>query len=309
MKNYAFREYNLSQFMLGTVQFGANYGIANQAGRPSYQTVLKILECAATNGVNCLDTAPAYGDSEKIIGRAIRELGIADKMTVVTKMPVMDDNLKPAEADRLIRQGVEASLKNLQLDVLPIYLFHKESNAAYADSLLLMKEKGLVKHAGVSVNSPEWALKTVRSGNFEAIQLPTSILDQRYLKQGVFQEAKTRGIALFVRSVYVQGLLFLPENEMPAELSAVMETRRRLEQIAAKANMSLAELAACFVMSLEGASCLVMGLETLEQLQDNLKLFEQESLSAELFRNIFENVPQLPDNVIVPHLWPKRFNK
>lgn len=305
MKNSVFHEYNLSQFMLGTVQFGTPYGIANKTGRPSYQAVLKILECAAAGGVNCLDTAPAYGDSEKIIGRAIRELGLADKMTVVTKAPHLDDNLKPTEADRIIRRGVETSLKNLQLDLLPICLFHKESNAVYAESLLRMKEEGLVKHIGISVNSPGWALKAVRAGHFEAIQLPTSILDHRYLKIGVFREARRNGMALFVRSVYLQGLLFLPEDEMPAELLPVIDVRRRLETLAEKANMNLVELAARFVMSLEGTSCLVMGLETMAQLQANLDLFAQGPLSSDLLRDVFEAVPQLPESVLVPSLWPK----
>lgn len=305
MKTSVFHEYRLSQFMLGTVQFGQSYGIANKAGRPSYQTVLKILECAAANGVNCLDTAYNYGDSEEVIGRAMRELGMADNMVVVTKVPGMDGNLKPAQADNLIEQAVNKSLKRLQLNILPICLFHQERDMVYADSLRKIKEKGLVKHIGISVNSPEWALKAVRSGCFEAIQVPSSILDQRYLKTGIFHEAKRNGIALFVRSVYLQGLLFLPENEIPAELSAVIDVRRRLEQLAKKANMNLAEIAARFVMSLEGVACLVLGLETIDQLQANLKLFEQGALSEELLHDILKTVPQLPDSVIVPSLWPK----
>lgn len=304
MKKTLFHEYNLSQFMLGTAQFGTGYGIANKSGRPSYQTVLKILECAAANGVNCLDTAPAYGDSEKIVGRAILELGIADKMTVVTKAPHLNDNLKPAEVDQMVRQSVETSLKNLQLDVLPLCLFHKESNAVYADALLRLRDQGLVKHVGISVNSPEWAGKTVRSGSFEAIQLPTSILDQRYLKNGIFHEAKQNGIALFVRSVYLQGLLFLPEAEMPVELRPVISVRHRLEKLAEKAGISLAELAVRFVLSLPGVKCLVMGLETMRQLEDNLKLFAQGRLSAEMLHDVMNAVPQLPDSVIVPSLWP-----
>ena len=306
MKTSVFHEYRLSQFMLGTVQFGADYGIANKAGRPAYQAVLKILEYAAENGVNCLDTASVYGDSEKVIGKAMRELGITDKIMVATKAPPLDDNLKPPDADKLIRQGVETSLKNLQLNILPICLFHRESNAVYAESLLRMKEKGLVKHIGISVNSPAGALKAIRSGHFEAMQIPSSILDQRYLKNGIFHEAKRSGVALFVRSVYLQGLLFLPENEIPAELAAVIDVRRRLEQLAEKMNMNLAELAARFVMSLEGAACLVLGLETIDQLQTNLKLFEQGSLSEALLHDILENVPQLPDSVIVPSLWLKK---
>lgn len=119
MKNSPFHEYNFSQFMLGTAQFGTGYGIANQIGRPSYQTVLKILECAAANGVNCLDTAPTYGDSEKIIGRAIRELGIADRMMVVTKAPHLDDNLKPAEADSIVRGTLTTAISPAVFFMMP----------------------------------------------------------------------------------------------------------------------------------------------------------------------------------------------
>ncbi len=302
-----FHVYSLSQFMLGTVQFGVNYGIANQVGKPSYQSVLKILEHAVANGVTCLDTAAAYGDSEKVIGRAIRELGITDKMVVVTKTPHLADNLMPADADIAVRKGVENSLKNLRLDALPIYLLHKESNAIYADSVQKLKQMGLVKHIGISVNSPEWALKAIRSGTFEAIQLPTSILDQRYLKAGVFHEAERAGIALFVRSVYLQGLVFLPEDKIPAELRAVIEVRRRLEQLAVKSKLSLSELAARFIMSLEGVYCLVMGLETIEQLRDNLMLFAQGPLDSGLLDEIYKAVPQLPDVVLKPWLWQNAF--
>ncbi|MDO9542162.1 MAG: aldo/keto reductase, partial [Kiritimatiellia bacterium] len=157
MKKNLFREYNLSQLMLGTVQFGMSYGIANKTGQPSYQTVLKILENAVAHGVNCLDTASAYGDSEEALGRALRELGIADKIVVVTKVPAMNDNLQPKQADSFIEEAVKTSLKRLQLEVLPICLFHQERDAVYAESLLRMKKKGLVKHIGISANSPEAA--------------------------------------------------------------------------------------------------------------------------------------------------------
>lgn len=306
MKNSVFHEYHLSQFMLGTVQFGRDYGIANKTGQPPYPKVLEILECAAANGVNCLDTAATYGESEKVLGNAMRELGIAGQMVVVSKTPALADNLPPDRADYLVEQSVLTSLARLQLEVLPLCLFHVERNALYADSLRKMKEKGLVRHIGISVNSPAGALNAIRSGCFEALQIPTSILDHRYFKNGVFHEARRKNIALFVRSVYLQGLLFIPEPEIQPELSAVINPRRGLERLAARANMSLAELAARFVMSLEGVSCLVIGVETFSQLQADLKLFAQGPLSSELLQDVFNADPRLPESVIVPFFWPKR---
>ena len=74
MKTTTFAEYQLSQLMLGTVQFGMQYGIANRQGRPSYETVREILAVAFEGGVNCLDTAAAYGESEELIGRFLKSL-------------------------------------------------------------------------------------------------------------------------------------------------------------------------------------------------------------------------------------------
>jgi aryl-alcohol dehydrogenase-like predicted oxidoreductase len=305
MKTTPFHEYQLSQLMLGTVQFGESYGIANKTGQPSYKKVCEILEYAAENGVNCLDTAYAYGQSEEVLGRALCELHLADKMVVVSKVPLLAENLKPDEAERLIEKAVQISLKRLQMDFLPIYLFHNENNSDYADSLLKIKEKGLARHIGISVNSPEMARRAVDCENYEAVQIPTSILDQRYIKSGVMLKTAKRGLALFVRSVYLQGLLFLPENELPEQLKPVISVRRVLEQTARKEKMSLAELAARFVMSLDGVHCLVMGMETLEQLKENIALFDEGPLEVQLRDEILESVLVLPDEVIVPALWPK----
>ena len=53
---------------VGTVQFGLNYGINNELGKPSLETVTDILKLASLNKIDTLDTADSYGDSENIIG-------------------------------------------------------------------------------------------------------------------------------------------------------------------------------------------------------------------------------------------------
>jgi aryl-alcohol dehydrogenase-like predicted oxidoreductase len=204
--------------MLGTVQFGLRYGIANRNGQPSYETARAILVCAYEGGVNCLDTASAYGTSEGVIGKVLSELGIADRMVVVSKVYPMAGGFSSRQAaDAFVEESVTRSLKRLRLDVLPICLFHWEENFCYVESLLRLKEKRLVRHIGSSVMTPGVASRIVSSGLAEAVQIPASLLNHRFPRSGICEEARRRGTAIFARSVYLQGLLLMPEEDIPDE--------------------------------------------------------------------------------------------
>src|SRR5580658_3456445 len=75
-----------SRLTLGTAQFGLNYGVANRSGQPSFDDVCAILRRAYERGVNVIDTAPGYGSSEEVLGKALRQLDLVGKMRVVTKV-------------------------------------------------------------------------------------------------------------------------------------------------------------------------------------------------------------------------------
>ena len=76
-----------SKMQLGTVQFGLDYGIANTSGKPSYETARDIIAVAWEGGINTLDTAAAYGDSEEVIGRVLAELNLQGEMQIISKVP------------------------------------------------------------------------------------------------------------------------------------------------------------------------------------------------------------------------------
>jgi aryl-alcohol dehydrogenase-like predicted oxidoreductase len=122
-----------SPLMLGTVQFGLNYGIANVNGKPSYETAKEILKTAYDLGITALDTAAAYGDSEEVLGKALTELGIKDKVTVVTKVPPIPENTDP---EKFIKESLISSLKRLKLDVLPVVLIVEASKFFVIDEFI-----------------------------------------------------------------------------------------------------------------------------------------------------------------------------
>jgi aryl-alcohol dehydrogenase-like predicted oxidoreductase len=302
-----FAELDLSQLMLGTVQFGLNYGIANTAGQPSKQIVREIIAAAFEAGVNCLDTAAMYGTSEEVLGDVLHELRLTDKLIVVSKIrAIADDYTSGPEVDRLVEESVVQSLKRLKLSSLPICLFHNEGNFKYIDSLLRLKDKGLVRHVGSSVMTPQKTLEILSTGLAEAIQVPTNILDHRFVNAGVFSLASQKKIAMFVRSVYLQGLVLMPEDQILPELAEVKPVLRDLRMLAKEAKLSLSELAVRYVLSLEGQTCTLVGVETLNQMKENIELFNLGPLPEEVFQRAKQVVPDLSDHILLPTKWSKR---
>jgi aryl-alcohol dehydrogenase-like predicted oxidoreductase len=304
MEYRQFADLKLSRLMIGTVQFGMNYGIANKTGQPTLKDVCDILSCAYEGGVTALDTARMYGTSEDVIGEALAAIGLADKMTIVTKTAHFDDGLDGAAVEQQMEESIRQSLKRLRLDSLPLCLIHHEENFHYYDALLKLKERGLVRHAGCSVMTPTVTKGIVNSGLIEAVQVPTSVLDRRYVKAGVFHDCKQRGLGLFVRSIYLQGLVLMPEAEIAPGLGAVLPVLQSLRKLAADAGMSLAELAVRYVLSLEGVTCGVVGVETVKQMQDNIAIFNKGPLDADMMKAILAAVPELPDTILMPNKWP-----
>jgi aryl-alcohol dehydrogenase-like predicted oxidoreductase len=283
--------------------------VANRTGQPGYDEVKAILAAALEGGVSAFDTAAAYGSSEEVLGRALHELGVAERVLVVTKVRP----LTPAElvdrhaAARAIEQSVEESRRRLRLDCLPVVLFHREPEAeAHFEVLAGLKAKGWLRHAGVSCdNRPGPAARFAARDGVDALQVPANILDRRHVRGGSMAAAAGNGVAVFVRSVFLQGLLLMPEADIPAALHAVIPARRRLAQVAAQAGLSPAELAVRYMLGQEGVTSVLAGVETVAQMRENIALFSRGPLDREVCAAAEAAVPDLPEMVLTPSRWPK----
>lgn len=299
-----FRGTRVSRLMLGTVQLGLPYGIANTSGQPDYAAARDIIACAWAGGVNAFDTAAAYGESEVVLGRAFAELGISEQVVVATKVRhLTDDFASEQEADAAITASVDASRRRLRMDCLPFVLFHREEDFRYIDVLHRLRECGWIRHVGSSVMTPAATATIVESGQADAVQLPTHLLDPRYLDAGIFDAARARGVALFARSVYFQGLLLMLAERVPAHLTAVLPVRDALARLAADAGMGLDELAVRYVLGLDGLTALLLGVETAAQMAANLALVERGPLEPALMTAARAVVPGLPERILMPNLW------
>lgn len=289
-----------SKLVLGTVQFGLNYGISNARGQSSYPEVCRILETACSGGIDTLDTAAAYGESESVLGRALQELNLSGKIKIVSKIAPLPEELPDSDAVKFIRNSLENSLKNLRQDRIHTILFHREKDWKYSDVLKTFQQEGLIEHCGCSVDGefPE------NRRALEAVQVPGNLLDRRFFP--FIREAKNWNCHIYVRSVYLQGLLLMPEDKIPASLSPLLPYRKALTGLAEKNGMELSELCVRYLCSIPEIDGVLTGVETSEQLKTNLALAERGVLPEELLRNIEESVPVLPEKLIRPSMWKKQ---
>src|SRR5512135_2213081 len=101
----------LSRVCLGAAQLGMDYGINNLTGKPSLDESRSIVRAAVAKGITTFDTAPAYGDSEQVLGRCLGEF--PGEYVVVSKIPALDWRAGPAAVGLEVRKGIQATLRNL----------------------------------------------------------------------------------------------------------------------------------------------------------------------------------------------------
>ncbi len=292
-----------SKITLGTVQFGLNYGIANTSGKPSYENSRDIVATAYENGITSFDTAAAYGDSEKILGQIFKELKLKDKVQVVSKVsPVKGLALSINEIEKVIIESVETSLKRLGIDQLAACLFHREEDFEYIDILRKLEERGLIAGSGVSLDSLAYC-EHVLDKDIKFLQVPYNILDKRF--DSFWAKAQTAGITIFTRSVYLQGLLLMPEESIIPHLKDVIPVRRELEKLAKDSGMDMTELCMRYVLCNSAVSSVLTGVDSSEQLKQNVELFSKGHLPNDLLNKIRKIVPIFHENIIRPIFWPK----
>ncbi|KKU74162.1 MAG: NADP-dependent oxidoreductase domain protein [Parcubacteria group bacterium GW2011_GWA2_47_26] len=297
----------MSLLVLGTVQLGMPYGVANVSGKPDQKVATEIVRAAWDGGIREFDTAQEYGESERVLGVAFQELGIANEVKVVSKLR-KDINLDDAEA---VINAVRESVERLGIPKLYGLLVHKEEIvdgwSAHNPSqppLILRGGVPLVEHVGVSVYSPERALQAIETDGVSTIQIPANILDRRFEQAGVFKHARERGVEVYVRSVFLQGLLLMDSKNLPAHMKFARPVVERVEQLAQEFNITNQVLALQYVKTAFPDAHVIIGAETPQQVRDNVSVWNALP-PAGIVERVREAFQSIDEKVLDPRQWPR----
>jgi aryl-alcohol dehydrogenase-like predicted oxidoreductase len=258
-----------TRLALGTVQFGLNYGVANQSGQVAAGEVARIIARANKAGLDTLDTAIAYGDAEHRLGEA----GVAD-WKVVTKLPPMPE---PTSAVSWVRSQVNESMARLKVSSLYALMLHQPSalfstqGSALFDALNELKCDGRVKKIGISAYGPDEIHKVISRFPIDIVQAPFNVIDRRMLESGCLAVLDQEGIEFHARSIFLQGLLLMDTVNRPSWFKKWAGLWAEWHAWLAENQLTPLVASLSFVASDPRVSRMVVGVDSLTQLNQIIR--------------------------------------
>lgn len=253
---------------IGTVQFGMPYGIKETGGLMSQLDVNAILARSLELGSHIIDTAPCYGFAEARLGK-FDKLNMFQCLTKT--VPTTESTINRVSANRVL-DAFKSSLKKIRLPACYGLLVHdcadlsKPGAERLIDMMFQVKAEGLVSKVGVSVYTAADVDVALSIFDFDLIQLPISIFNQSFLRNGYVKSLSQMGVEIHARSVFHQGALLMQPNDLPERLSGIAEPQKILCNKAKELNVSLEEFALGFLNSINELHVAIVGVNSVEEL-------------------------------------------
>ena len=281
----------ISKMALGT------WGIGG-AGWDTYADDVRIdaILAAIENGVNLIDTAPAYnaGAAEKLLGRALQQSGLRDKVYISTKCgnEFIDGKYVRNGRPERILSLCDESLERLQTEYVDIMLVHwPDPNVPFSETmpaLQQLKEEGKIRHIGVSNFSQEQIEEAGRYCEIEVLQPQYSMVNRNF--EPLMQWARSQNIATMAYGALGGGILtgryrsvqtfeamdsrnrFYPFFKEPM-FSQVMKLLDVMDRIAADHGVPVAQVALNWTAEKDFVSTCLVGAQTRDKVEQNAAAF------------------------------------
>ena len=275
---------------IGTAQFGLDYGISNSAGKVKLPEIKKIIKLASDSGIDTIDTAMAYGNSEELLGKCNLE-----NFKIVTKIGAIHELENKIE--NWILNEVYLSLEKLKLNNIYGLLLHRphellsKKGEILFHSILNLKKLGLVKKIGISIYSTDELISIVNNYDIDIVQLPLNIFNREAIKNDILKVLKRRDIEIHARSCFLQGLLLMEQKNIPIKFKKWSTLFEDWHEWLIENDISPAQGCLSFLNSIEEIDKVVVGVENVQQLQELINYSSVHSISE--FPNLICNDQRL----------------
>ena len=285
-----------TKFILGTAQFGMDYGINNATGKIKKSEAFDILKYAFQNGIDFLDTAPVYGDAHKIIGKFHKEQSQI-RYKVITKIPA---NYPVDKLEEL----VDGFLLEMNIDCIEVLHFHSINDYISCQKLKIseifnnLKNSRKVKSFGVSIYENSEA-DLLNRAQIDVVQLPFNLLDNINIRGKLIDELKQKKYEVHTRSVFLQGLFF--KNTLNIKSLEIKEAIIKLQEICKLYRCDICQLALLYCLFQKNIDYLLIGVDSIGHLKKNISI-ASDSLEKGFLEDI-NNIVISDKSLINPSKW------
>jgi aryl-alcohol dehydrogenase-like predicted oxidoreductase len=251
-----------AELALGSAQFGVDRGAFNP--RTPEREVRQVLETAAVSGLTLIDASPGWGDAERVLGRSWPFPSPFRVMTKTLRVAEGLDRLESRARRSLERLGLaraEALIVDCADDLLG-----PEGRPLWA-RLEKLKAEGLFRRLGVSARGADAPALIARRFRPDLIQLPCSLLDQGLVRDGTLATIAGLGVEVQIRSVFLNGLLFMPREQLPSALADAGPRLSRIRRLLAESGADPLQAALAFARSLPEVSVVIVGVGSAAELR------------------------------------------
>jgi len=284
----------MNRIVLGGAQLGLPYGILNGGETLSREEVARILDTAVDHGIDSIDTAIAYGQSESIIGETSQ-----NRFNIISKLPPLPVDI--SNVSEWVHSQVQGSLSRLKCTSLDALLLHRPQDLTgaqgaelYAAIGSLIAEK-MIHRFGVSIYSPEDLEGIIGTFDIHVVQAPLNVFDRRILV--VTNQLSALNIEVHVRSVFLQGVLIANPINRPQRFEPWSEHFALFDEWVRSSGVSAMACCMGFALQQPGIAKLVIGTTSAESLDEIMNSIPNSVL--EVPTHLQSSVEQLID----PRIW------
>lgn len=283
----------MSKLVLGTVQFGVNYGINNTEGQVPLMEVCEILKIAKKNEIETLDTSSGYGESERVLGMAMKSSGTQFK--IVSKYP---------RSIKTVADSFIDSISNLGVDHLYGYLVHHFDfyleKPSQFDEMRHLKETGKIEKIGFSLYSVK-ELEYLMNNNveFDILQFPYNIFDRQF--EPYMQMLVEKGVEIHTRSAFLQGLFFRNPESLPDKIKPLRPYLEVLHAYCKEKGVSIEQLSLGYVINNPYVKGNLIGVDNHHQLVNNIEVSKKQLKEEDI--NFIKSISVKEKDLLSPVNW------
>ena len=284
------------KFIIGTAQIQKNYGLLKN--KIKTKEIIKIINEKNKN-IDFIDTAPSYGNSERIIGKNINR-----KIKIITKL----DKLISKDERKIcneIHKKIFFSYNRLKKKKIHCLLFHREEDVEWLRSekvkekIKEFKEKNIINKVGVSCYDYKKIKKYQKIYNFDIFQIPLNIFNINKKKINYLKKLKKKfNFKIHARSIFLQGLILADLNRIPKRFFKLKNKILKIKNICSKNNISFFNFLISAIDHLNLVDCAIIGLKSYKEFE-LLKKYKKIKINKKNILNFKINDKKLID----PRLW------